>query len=566
MSTLTPPRAEHFDPASSSAWQALERHAEAQREAAFRVSGAFVLDPERAQRFTLEAAGLVLDFSKQRIDGDTMRLLVALAAERAIEARRDAMFGGARVNATEGRAALHVALRAPRDAARRYAVDGVDVLPAVHEELDRLRTFSEQLRAGQWRGHRGQAIRDVVNIGIGGSDLGPRMVCSALRRWTHPGLRVHFVANVDGADFDRVVATLDPATTLFIVCSKTFTTQETMLNAARARGWLLSHGVAASDLGRHFVAVTTNLDAAQAFGIAPERCFRFENWVGGRFSLWSAVGLAAMLAVGVSAFDELLAGAHAMDEHFATSPLAQNMPCVLALLDLWNHYFLGAASLCIAPYAEDLRELPAYLQQLVMESNGKSVAVDGTPLTVASCGAVFGAAGTNAQHAYFQWLHQGTSSVAVDFIAPLAPTGTSADSHRVLLANCFAQSEALMRGKSADEVRAELAAAGLSEAAIAAWVPHRCFPGNRPSNTLLLPALSPHSLGALLALYEHKTFVAAALIGINAFDQWGVELGKQLATSLATALESGVIDTRRDASTRALIARARVALANHTFD
>ncbi len=555
MTAAAPPTG-HFDPAISIAWQALIRHAEAQTERGFRVAGAFALDADRARRFTLDAAGLTLDYSKQRIDTQTMQLLFALAHERAVEARRDAMFAGERINASERRAVLHVALREPAVGARQHLVDSRDVVPEVHAELARMRAFSDRVRAGEWRGRAGQAITDVVNIGIGGSDLGPQMVCEALRRDIQPRLAMHFVANVDGGDLDRVLANLDPATTLFIVSSKTFTTQETIMNARRARAWLLAAGAADGDVAKHFVAVTANIAGAQTFGIAAENCFRFWDWVGGRYSLWSAVGLSIMIAMGSEAFGELLAGAHAMDEHFASAPLAANMPCVLALLGVWNGNFLGASSLCVAPYAQDLRRLPAYLQQLEMESNGKSVALDGTPLAVPSGSAIWGEPGSNGQHAYFQLLHQGTTLIPVDFIASLAATGESAEHHRVLLANCFAQSEALMCGKSAASARAEMLAAGMAEADVEALVPHRSFAGNRPSNTILLPALAPHSLGALIALYEHKVFVQGTIWGINSFDQWGVELGKQLAKTIDGELAAGVIDTAHDGSTRALMQRA----------
>ena len=552
----------HLNPATSSAWQALLRHADRQKETGFRVAGAFALDPERASRFSIDAAGLTLDYSKQRIDTQTMQLLLALADERGVTARRDAMFAGEKVNTTEHRAVLHVALREPAVGARQHIVDGIDVVPAVHVELARMRAFSQQVRAGAWRGRTGQAITDVVNIGIGGSDLGPQMVCEALRRDIHPRLRTHFVSNVDGGDLDRVLARLDAATTLFIVSSKTFTTQETIMNARRAREWFLASGAQQADVGQHFVAVTTNLPAAGAFGIASTNCFRFWDWVGGRYSLWSAVGLSVMIAIGGDAFAELLAGAHAMDEHFVTAPLASNMPCVLALVGIWNGNFLGASSLCVAPYAQDLRRLPAYLQQLEMESNGKSVALDGTPLATTSGSAIWGEPGSNGQHAYFQLLHQGTGLMAVDFIASLAPTGTSPEHHRVLLANCFAQSEALMCGKSADTVRAEMRATGMAEAEIEALVPHRTFTGNRPSNTILLPELSPCSLGALIALYEHKVFVQGVIWGINSFDQWGVELGKQLAKTIDTELAAGAVTGVHDASTQALMQRAIAAMAD----
>jgi glucose-6-phosphate isomerase len=425
-------------------------------------------------------------------------------------------------------------------------VNGQDVSGDVHAALDRMEAFTGRVRSGQWRGYRGQTITDIVNIGIGGSHLGPKMACRALRGFAHPRLAMHFVSNVDGHDLAALLPKLDPATTLFVIASKTFTTQETMMNARSARAWFLRHGTPA-DLPGHFVAVSTNRDAVQAFGILPENMFPFWDWVGGRYSIWSAIGLPLALAIGFDHFREFLAGAHAMDHHFRNAPLERNMPVVLALVGWWYRHFFHCTSLSIAPYHQNLCDLPAYLQQLEMESNGKCVAVDGTPLPGAACPVIWGDVGTNGQHAYFQLLHQGSDLIPVDFIAALEPSHDLPGHHTVLLANCFAQSEALMRGKEADEARAEMRAQGMRDADIDALAPHRTFPGNRPSNTILMDALTPATFGALLALYEHKT--------------WGVELGKALAKDIEAELNGASRPVRHDSSTSGLIARARRALA-----
>jgi glucose-6-phosphate isomerase len=486
-----------------------------------------------------------------------MRLLMALAREREVEERRDAMFAGEKINTTEHRPVLHVALRAPRT--ETLLVDGQNVMPEVHAVLDHIQAFSDRIRSGQWLGCSGKPITDIVNIGIGGSDLGPEMVCRALRSFVHPRLTTHFVSNVDGHDLDAVLAKVHPETTLFIIASKTFTTRETMMNAQSARAWFLNARKEA-DLPKHFVAVSTNTSAVRQFGIDPENMFPFWDWVGGRYSVWSAVGLSVALAIGFERFAELLAGAHAMDQHFRNAPLEQNMPVILALIGIWNRNFLGSASLSIAPYHQDLNQFPAYLQQLEMESNGKRVALDGSTLNAKSCPLIWGDVGTNGQHAYFQLLHQGTDVTPVDFIAALKASHALPGHHSVLLANCFAQSEAFMKGKTADEVRAEMRAQGLPEAEIETLIPHRTFPGNRPSNTILMDALTPSSLGALIALYEHKVFVQGVLWGINSFDQWGVELGKVMAKNIEAELAEEPRPDMHDSSTNALIARARAAL------
>ncbi|MDB5842266.1 MAG: glucose-6-phosphate isomerase [Herminiimonas sp.] len=517
----------------------------------------FARDPDRFNQLSVEAAGLFLDYSKNRLTGETIELLVALARERGLEQRRNAMFAGEKINSTEQRAVLHTALRAPRDLALR--VDGQDVAGDVHAVLDRIGHFTEQVRSGQWRGFTGEAITDIVNIGIGGSFLGPKMACHALRSFAHPRLTMHFVSNVDGHDLDAVLQKVDPATTMFIVASKTFTTLETMMNAQSARAWFLSHGTP-DGLPQHFVAVSTNTEAVKAFGIDPANMFPFWDWVGGRYSIWSAIGLPVALAIGFERFRQFLAGAQAMDQHFSTAPLERNMPVILGLVGIWNRNFLDCASLSIAPYHQDLNQFPGYLQQLEMESNGKRVSMDGAELRTLSCPAIWGDVGTNGQHAYFQLLHQGTDVIPVDFIAALAPAHLLPGHHAALLANCFAQSEAFMRGKTVEEVRAELQVQGMTEQQIKALLPHRVFPGNRPSNTILMEALTPATLGALIALYEHKVFVQGVLWGVNSFDQWGVELGKVLAKNIQLELEGKPSPKLHDSSTNGLIARARAAL------
>ena len=538
---------------------ALDSHAEQARQ--WHMRDLFAQDPQRFAQHSLEAAGLFLDYSKNRFTGTTLALLLALARECGVEARRNAMFSGEKINFTEQRAVLHTALRAPRTLPLQ--VDGQDVSADVHAVLEQMQGFTERVRSGAWTGHTGRAITDIVNIGIGGSDLGPAMVCRALRSDAHARLRMHFVANVDGHDLDSVLSCVDPHTTLFIIASKTFTTAETMLNAHSARAWFLRSG-GIDDLPRHFVAVSTNTAGVTAFGIDPVNMFRFWDWVGGRYSIWSAIGLPVALAIGYDGFRAFLDGAHAMDMHFRTAPLENNMPVLLALIGLWNRNFLDCGSVSIAPYHHDLRQFPAYLQQLDMESNGKSITRDGTPVTTATGPVVWGEIGTNAQHAYFQLLHQGTDTVPVDFIACLGATHDLPGHQAALLANCFAQSEAFMRGKSAAEVRAQLQQQGMHADTIDALVPHKVFSGNRPSNTILLPALTPAALGALIALYEHKVFVQGVLWDINSYDQWGVELGKALAHSILGELQGqagGAHDAAmHDSSTNGLIARARLHL------
>jgi glucose-6-phosphate isomerase len=514
----------------------------------------FAQDPARFGKMSLSAAGLFLDYSKNLISPETLILLRTLAQERNWAARRDAMFSGEKINQTEGRAVLHTALRAPRGT--RLVHDGQDVMPAIHQVLARMGQFCERVRSGQWQGYSGLPITDVVNIGIGGSDLGPKMATLALRSYAHERLRLHFVSNVDGHDLDAVLQQVNPATTLFIVASKTFVTQETMQNAQSARQWLLQHAPE-DELKRHFVAVSTNLDAIKTFGIDPDNMFPFWDWVGGRYSIWSAIGLPLMLAIGPEGFQAFLAGAHAMDQHFQSAAPEQNMPLLLALIGFWNRSLLGFGSLSIAAYHQDLSRFPAYLQQLEMESNGKRVTRDGQPVGVATCPVIWGDCGTNGQHAYFQLLHQGSDIIPIDFIANLQAQHDLPGHQATLLANCFAQSEAFMRGKNADEVRADLQAQGLPESEITRLLPHKTFPGNRPSNTILMDQLTPATLGALIALYEHKTMVQGVLWDVNSFDQWGVELGKVLAKQIGRELQEQAEPALHDGSTNGLIALAR---------
>jgi glucose-6-phosphate isomerase len=539
---------------STASYQALHAHAADARQ--WQMRDLFAHDPQRFERLSSEAAGLFLDYSKNRLDGRTLALLASLARERGVERLRDAMFAGEKINLTENRAVLHTALRAPQD--QQITVDGQDITADVHAVLARIRTFSDAVRNGQWLGHTGKQITDIVNVGIGGSDLGPKMVCLALRQFAHPRLTMHFVSNVDGHDMDAALSRVNPETTLFIIASKTFTTAETMMNANTARTWFLRHA-SEQALAKHFVAVSTNVEAIKTFGIDPDNMFPFWDWVGGRYSVWSAIGLSVALCVGYGYFADLLAGAHAMDEHFRSAPIEQNLPMILALVGFWNREFLDCGSVSIAPYHQDLNRFPAYLQQLDMESNGKRVTRAGDTITDYATGPViWGDVGTNGQHAYFQLLHQGTDVTPMDFIATLRPAHEFQNHHAALLANCFAQSEAFMKGKTADEVRQDLA--GQDPAEIERLVPHKTFPGNRPSNTILMEYLTPATLGALIALYEHKTFVQGALWDVNSFDQWGVELGKVLAKKIEAELNGAAQPQQHDGSTNGLIARAKAAV------
>ncbi|HEY6720546.1 MAG TPA: glucose-6-phosphate isomerase [Burkholderiales bacterium] len=515
----------------SPAWKALAAHQK--RIAATSLSELFAADASRAQGFFLEAGGLLLDYSKHRVDAQAMRLLAALAGQAQVSGWIARMFAGDSINNTEGRAVLHTALRS-RDTA---FPKGSDVMPAVRSAIELMRHFVGEAQRGALRGSGGQAVTDIVNIGIGGSDLGPRMLARALRKFRKPGPRLHFVANVDPADLETTLAGLAPATTFFIVASKTFTTTETLDNTARARAWLETALGESAGLSRHFAAVTANASAAAAFGVPPERVFPLWDWVGGRYSVWSAVGLPVALATGMDAFEEFLEGARAMDGHFRTAPVERNMPVLLALLEIWYVNFFGAQSRAVIPYSEDLRDLPAYLQQLEMESNGKRVDRDGNEVDSATAPVVWGAAGTPSQHSFHQLLHQGTPLVPVDFIVIGQDRKPSAG-QAALAANAIAQSAALAFGKPAAE-------------------PHKVLPGNRPSSTLLLEGLTPRALGELIALYEHKVFVEGVIWNLNSFDQWGVEHGKNLARALLPRLLAGGNDAEFDASTRALLSRLR---------
>ncbi len=517
------------------AWQTLA--ALAADEGALSLRERFAADPDRFQRFSRRLDGLLLDFSKQRIGPEIFAALLELAAAADLEGWREKLAAGEAINVSEGRAVRHMDLRA-----------GATAPAAVRAVLSRLEDFCAAIHGGTWRGHSGERVTDVVNLGIGGSDLGPRMAVRALASFQQPDLRVHFVANVDGADLATVLAKLNPRTTLFVVASKTFTTLETMTNAASAREWLIAAAGSSAAVGRHFVAVSSNLGATGAFGIAPENVFEFWDWVGGRFSLWSAIGLPIALAVGFHRFAEMLAGAHDLDRHFLEAPPVDNLPLILALLDVWNTSFLGAGSRAVLPYSQSLHLLPGHLQQLEMESNGKTTGRDGAPTGTPTCPVVWGEAGTNGQHSFYQLLHQGGRLIPCDFIALKEADFPLPGHHEVLLANCLAQSAALAFGQTADEARAAGASATL--------VPHKVFPGNQPSTTLLLPRLDPRQLGRLIALYEHKVFCLGVLWGLNSFDQWGVELGKTLAARLAPALEGGD-SSAFDASTRGLLAALR---------
>ena len=520
------------------AWAALQGHYPAHGRD-FDLREAFARDAGRTRALSFEAPEVFADLSKNRLDTATLKFLLDLARECGLEAQRDAMFSGAPINATEGRAVLHTALRAPRGQGLHS--------DEVHAVLDAMLAYVERVRDTPASG-----IRHIVNIGIGGSDLGPQMVVPALDAYGHPALTLHFVSNVDGHDITRVLRRLDPADTLFIVASKTFTTQETMANAQAARDWFVARG--GTDVAKHFVATTTNVEAAARFGITTT--FGFWDWVGGRYSLWSAIGLPIALAIGAENFRTFLAGAHAMDRHFASTPLERNLPALLGLLDLWYRNFHGFTSRSVAPYHQGLARLPAYLQQLEMESNGKRVDMAGQSLPFATSPVVWGEPGTNGQHAYFQMLHQGSDVIPVEFIAVKTPAHALADQHAKLLANCLAQSQALMLGKTAAEAQAEAPPTASKAIDAATLAAHRSFPGNRPSTTLVLDALTPRSLGALIALYEHRVFVSGALWGINSFDQWGVELGKALCNQLLPRLASGDT-TGLDGSTAALLSRLR---------
>lgn len=501
----------------------------------------FASNPERFSQFSLQVGSLLLDYSKNRITAETLSLLLQLAEAADVAGWRERMFHGERINTTEGRAVLHTALR--NRANTPVMVDGADVMPAVNAVLAHMGEFAEAVRSGQWVGYSGKAITDVVNIGIGGSDLGPHMVYQALKAYRHPRLQMHYVSNIDGAHIQEKLESLDPATTLFIVASKTFTTQETMTNAHYARQWFLQQGGQTHDIAKHFVAVSTNTQAVSEFGIDPANMFVFWDWVGGRYSLWSAIGLSIVLAIGAQGFTELLSGAHAMDQHFRDAPLAQNMPVILAMLGVWYSNFWGAETHAILPYDHYLRSLPLYLQQADMESNGKSVDRDGNTVDYSTGAIIWGTSGINGQHAFYQLIHQGTRLIPADFIISVTPPTGLHEHHDILMANFLAQTEALMLGRTYEE----------TVASVSPPFAPKVFAGNHPSNALLLDALTPHSLGMLIALYEHKIFVQGIVWNLNSYDQWGVELGKQLAKRIQPELHASDTVSSHDASTNGLI-------------
>jgi glucose-6-phosphate isomerase len=529
------------------AWKALEAHKG--EVAGLQLREIFAADPQRGVKFTAEGCGLYLDYSKNRITERTLELLLALASERGVRERIDAMFRGDKINITENRAVLHVALRAPRG--EKIIVDGEDVVPGVHEVLDKMASFADRVRSGAWLGHTGQRIRNVINIGIGGSDLGPVMAYEALKFYTDRAIRCQFVSNVDSDDFAEAVRGLDPSETLFIISSKTFTTLETMTNAHTARDWVLAGlGGDESAIARHFVAVSTNAEKVRGFGIDTANMFGFWDWVGGRYSMDSAIGLSTMVAVGPENFRAMLAGFHEMDEHFRTAPFEKNLPVIMGLLAVWYGDFFDAQTAAVLPYEQYLKRFPAYLQQLTMESNGKSVTLDGRHVDYSTGAIYWGEPGTNGQHSFYQLIHQGTHLIPCDFIGFAKTLNPLGRHHDILLANMFAQAEALAFGKTAEQVKAE----GTPDA----LVPHRVFEGNRPSNTILAEVIDPATLGKLVALYEHSVFTQGAIWNINSFDQWGVELGKVLAQRIIPELESKTApDLEHDGSTNELIRRYR---------
>ena len=533
---------------ASPAWQALATHQKT--VAPLHMRDLFAADPRRFEKFSLIVNGILLDYSKNRITEETMQLLFMLAHQADVRGWTEKMFSGEKINCTEHRAVLHTALRNRSD--RPVLVDSTDVMPAVRHELAHMREFSEAVRSGTWRGYTGKTITDVVNIGIGGSDLGPAMVTAALAPYCNVP-RVHFVSNIDGAHLSATLENLSPQTTLFVIASKTFTTQETLTNAQSARTWFMAAAKERAHIAKHFVALSTNTEEVEAFGIATANMFEFWDWVGGRYSLWSSIGLSIALAIGMDNFEELLEGAYEMDEHFRLAPLESNMPVILALLGIWYNNFFDSRSHAILPYAQDLCRFAAYFQQGDMESNGKSVDRDGNHVDYATGPVIWGAPGTNGQHAFYQLIHQGTQMIPADFLAAVETHYPLGNHQSILLSNFFAQTEALMKGKIADEARIELANAGLSGNALEFLLPHKLFPGNRPTNSILFQKLTPRTLGSLIALYEHKIFVQGIIWNINSFDQWGVELGKQLAKRIQSELADDVPVDSHDTSTNGLI-------------
>lgn len=533
----------------SAAWQALQSHFEEIRELHMR--DLFAADPERFSRFSLQLDDLLFDFSKNRITDETIKLLCRLAEDCEVPAWINKMFNGEAINHTEQRAVLHVALRNRNNHAVK--TDGHDVMPDVNAMLDKMRHFSEQIRSRQWRGYTNQPITDIVNIGVGGSDLGPMMATEALTPYAIHDLRMHFVSNVDENHIGDTLETLKPETTLFIIASKSFTTRDTLVNAHTARNWFLKTAADNAAIGKHFVAVSNNTSAATEFGIQPDNIFKMWDWVGGRYSMWSAVGLPIAISIGMDNFEQLLQGAHEMDEHFKTAPLEKNMPVILALLGIWYNNFFKSQAYALLPYDQHLKYLPDYIRQADMESNGKQIDRDGNKVDYETGPIVFGQLGITGQHAFYQLMHQGTKMIPADIIAPIGNMQCIRSHHRLLMANVFAQAEAFMRGKTEEEARAELKMEGISEDLMKILLPNKVFPGNKPTNTILFKTLNPLSLGRLIALYEHKIFVQGIIWNINSYDQWGVELGKQLAGMVLDELDSGQAVTDHDSSTNGLV-------------
>ncbi len=531
------------------AWKALDAHYDEVKHLQMR--DLFAEDPERFNKFSLRSGDLLLDYSKNRITADTLELLLNLARECEVESWTQRMFNGEKINFTEQRAVLHTALRNRSNTPVR--VDGENVMPMINAVLEHMRHFVESVRSGDWKGYSSKPVTDIVNIGIGGSDLGPAMVTKALLPYAG-SLQVHFVSNVDGSQIYDTLKNLDPQTTLFLVASKTFTTQETLTNACQARSWLLAAAGDETAVAKHFAALSTNVEAVTEFGIDPQNMFEFWDWVGGRYSLWSAIGLSIALYIGMDNFEALLAGAHEMDQHFLNAPLEQNMPVIMALLGIWYHNFFAAETHAVLPYDEHLHRLPAYLQQADMESNGKRITRDNAVVDYTTGPVIWGEPGTNGQHAFFQLIHQGTRLIPCDFMMATCAHHSLSEQQQILFTNYIAQTEALMRGRTSGEARAELMAEGLSGDELEALLPHKVFPGNRPSNSLLYPQLTPAMLGRLIALYEHKIFVQGVIWGINSFDQWGVELGKQLAKTIQNEMVGGDSGGGHDASTEGLLA------------
>ena len=534
----------------SPAWKALSSHFEESKQ--LHMLDLFAKDPQRFEKYSLQQGNLLLDYSKNRITEQTMPLLMSLARQANVESWRDELFSGEKINTTEGRSVLHVALRNRSNTA--ITSDGEDVMPAVNAELDKMRGFSERVRSGAWKGLSGKAITDIVNIGIGGSDLGPDMVCSALKPYASDSLNVHFVSSVDAMQISQTLSQLDVETTMFIIASKTFTTQETLTNANTARAWFLDQsGTTEADIAKHFVAVSTNTEAVSAFGIDTDNMFRFWDWVGGRYSLWSSVGLSSAIYVGMDNFIEMLEGAHEMDKHFQETPLEENIPVILAMLGIWYGNFFNAESSAVLPYDHNLRMLPAYLEQADMESNGKSVDREGRQATYSTGKIIWGAEGINGQHAFYQLLHQGTRLIPTDFIASVQSHGNHENHSQILASNFLAQTEALMKGRNMEETRKQLAEANIELHKAENRLPHMIFGGNQPSNSIVIKKLTPRSLGSLLAMYEHKIFVQGTIWNLNSYDQWGVELGKKLANNILDELETDDDLFEHDSSTKGLL-------------